>query len=166
MFCGYGKLSAQTIDETHVKALFLYNFTTFVQWPDSAFNSPNSPFVIGIAGRNVFSSVLYKIVEGEKVGTHPIIVKGVEDKNDAMKCHLLFFERSFFDSFHEIIPELKNYPILTVSDADNFITRAGMIRLYRSQNKIKLEINPRRAAEARLNISSKLLNVADINNEQ
>lgn len=33
-----------------VKAVFLYNFTQFVEWPAAAFPSAEAPFVIGILG--------------------------------------------------------------------------------------------------------------------
>ena len=37
-------------DEYHVKAVFLFNFTLFTQWPASAFAAPDTPLVIGVLG--------------------------------------------------------------------------------------------------------------------
>src|SRR6185295_8843828 len=40
---------AQSRRPEDVKAAFLYNFTRFVDWPDSAFAKPDSPLIIGVA---------------------------------------------------------------------------------------------------------------------
>src|SRR5690606_21949845 len=34
--------------EYTIKAAFLYHFSTYIEWPEEAFESPTSPFVIAI----------------------------------------------------------------------------------------------------------------------
>ena len=51
---------------------------------------------------------------------------------------------------------------LTVSDAENFARRGGMIRFVNENNKVRLRINVGAAREAGLTISSKLLRPAEI----
>ena len=36
--------------EYQLKAVFLFNFAQFVEWPASAFPDPNAPLVIGVLG--------------------------------------------------------------------------------------------------------------------
>ena len=38
--------SAQTVEESRVKAAYLYNFAKFVDWPSGTFRNPNDPAVI------------------------------------------------------------------------------------------------------------------------
>ena len=49
--------------EQLVKAAFLYNFTQFVEWPPHAYESRQSPFVIGILGENPFGNYLEELVK-------------------------------------------------------------------------------------------------------
>src|SRR5262245_46212858 len=76
--------------EFQVKAVFLYNFTQFIDWPDAAFKSPDAPFVIGIIGDDPFGSYLDEAVAGEKIGMHPILIKRFNDLRSVAGCHMLY----------------------------------------------------------------------------
>jgi YfiR/HmsC-like len=56
---------------------------------------------------------------------------------------------------------LKDRSILTVSDADGFTQRGGIVRFVTQNDHVKLRINVEAAKAAGLTISSKLLRVAD-----
>lgn len=155
-------LKAQTPSTANqLKAVFLYNFSQFVDWPPASFSSSSSPFVIGILGRDPFGSYMESVVQGEKVGTHPIVVERYSSAGDVKACHILFINTSEPSS---AIRELKNRTILTVGDQKNFAKLGGMIRFFIENNKIRLQINLRAARAANLNISSKLLRVAEVIN--
>lgn len=140
-----------------VKAVFLFNFTQFVDWPPGSFSSPTSPFVIGILGNDPFGLYIDKVVEGEKVDSHPIVVQRYNDGDDIKNCNILFTSKSY-----SAIRNLQNRSILTVGDQNNFAAEGGMIRFFIENNKIKLQINLKAAKAANLNISSKLLRLADV----
>lgn len=140
-----------------VKAVFLFNFTQFVDWPSNSFNSPTAPFVIGILGNDPFGSYIDKVVEGEKIDSHPIVVQRYNDEDDAKNCNILFTSKSY-----AAIKNLRNRSILTVGDGNDFAAEGGIIRFFIENNKIKLQINLRAAKAANLNISSKLLRLADV----
>ena len=53
------------LKESEVKAAFLLNFTRFVDWPPSAFESATSPLTICILGDDPFGVTLDQLVEGE-----------------------------------------------------------------------------------------------------
>jgi len=61
-----------------------------------------------------------------------------------------------------ILAGLNQRPILTVSDADGFAQRGGMIRFVTDRNRIRLQLNLAATEAAHLTISSKLLRVAEI----
>lgn len=142
-----------------VKAVFLFNFTQFVTWPSFSFNGSNAPFVIGVLGTDPFGRYLDNVVEGEQVDGHPIVVKRYDEAKEARDCQLLFINKS---NPAEVLKEINNQPVLTVSDADNFARKGGMIRFYVENNKIRLQINARAAKAANLSISSKLLRLANV----
>ncbi|MES2328893.1 MAG: YfiR family protein [Bacteroidota bacterium] len=147
--------------EYRVKAVFLFNFTQFVEWPAAAFSSPTAPFVIGILGDDPFGSSIDETIQNERVGGHPLVVQRYHDLRDLKSCHILFINGSDPEKVRENLLVVNRYT-LTVSDADNFMRAGGIIRLITENNKIRLQVNPEAARSAELFISSKLLRVSEI----
>src|SRR5690606_16999269 len=152
--------------EYQVKAAFIYNFTGFVEWPDSVFASPKAPLVIGVYGKNPFSNYLNEIVRNETVDGHPIEVRPVTNSNEFANCHILFLNPGQKENMRELLDVAERYPVLTVSDHPDFDRAGGIIRLYTDQNRVRLRINISAAQEANLRISSKLLKVAELTDQK
>ena len=76
-------------------------------------------------------------------------------------CHVLFISRSENDRVEQILQNLQGRNILTVSDIPDFAARGGMIELFMEKNKIRMRINLSAVKAAGLNISSKLLRLAE-----
>src|SRR5690606_17137040 len=145
-----------------VKAAFLYNFTQFVEWPDSAFSEANAPLIIGVVGEDHFGSYLEEVVAGEQMNGHPLIVKRFNDDEEITTCHILFVSVKSKNNSEKIIERTKGKSILTVSDIPTFLQNGGMIRFISVNNKIQFQINPGASISADLKISSKLLRLAEI----
>jgi hypothetical protein len=160
------RLEAQAAkaSEAQVKAVFLFNFAQFVDWPPEAVPDSQAPLVIGILGGDPFGGFLDATVRGERRGARPFVVQRYQRVEDITRCDILFISRSGGggDAPEEILAHLKNRPILTVSDADRFAERGGMIRFVTDRSRIRLQINPEAAEAAHLTISSKLLRVAEV----
>jgi hypothetical protein len=154
--------SAAVTPEYQLKAVFLFNFTQFVEWPSQAFADTNSPLVIGVLGNDPFGTYLDDTVRGETVNGRPLTVQRYNTLGDIKNCHVLFISRSEAAHLGQILSALKGKSILTVSDADNFNREGGIIRLATIANKIRLRIALEEAKAANLTISSKLLRPADI----
>jgi hypothetical protein len=148
--------------ENQVKAVFLFNFTQFVEWPSSSFNDPDSPFVIGILGRDPFGNYLDETIYGEKMQNHPLVVERYKDLSELKNCHMLFIGQDDPQKIKAVLDIMSKRHTLTVSDSDNFASFGGMIRFFTQDNKTRLQINLPKTKNAELNISSKLLRVAEI----
>ncbi len=161
---GEPTLSAQTAPskEYQVKAVFLFNFAQFVEWPPAAFADDKSPLVIGILGDDPFGAYLDEVVRAERVGNRPMRVQRYQRADEITTCHVLFISRSEEIRLGQILASLKDRNILIVGDSDDFIQRAGMIQLATSQGKVHLRINVNAARTANLTISSKLLRSAEL----
>jgi hypothetical protein len=147
---------------SQVKAVFLYNFTQFVVWPQHIFNNTTSPFVIGVLGENTFGSHLNEVIEGEEVDGHPIVVRYYTSITPNIdECQILFIDKSF-SAAKQAIESLKGKPVLTVSDSENFMRHAGMLRFYIEGGKFRIEINQEASRKSGLEISSKLLRIATL----
>jgi hypothetical protein len=151
-----------TAREYQLKAVFLFNFTQFVEWPPEVFAEPNTPLVIGIVGEDPFGSYLDEIAAGEKINNHPLVIRRFQTTDDITACHILFVNLKGNVALGEVIGSLKNKSILTVGDSDRFIRSGGMIRFFTENNKIRIRIDPEATKEARLTISPKLLKLAEI----
>lgn len=148
--------------EIQVKAVFLYNFVRFVDWPPRAFPTAEAPLIIGVLGDDPFGGSLDDAVRGETVEQRPLVIRRFRRLEDVDVCHVLFISRSEAPRLGAIIAGLKGRSILTVSDADEFTRFGGMIRFVTVNNKVRLRINVEAARAAELTISSKLLRPAEI----
>jgi len=157
-------LSAQPASsrEYQVKAVFLFNFAQFVEWPTNAFPEVQTPFVIGVLGEDPFGAYLDETVRGEKVNNRSLVVERYRRAEEIKTCHVLFISRSEVNRLAEILANLKGRNILTVGDAESFAQRGGMIRFVTEKNKLRLKVNLEAAKAANLTISSKLLRSSEI----
>jgi hypothetical protein len=148
--------------EYEVKAVFLFNFAQFVEWPDGAFPGPDTPFVIGVLGKDPFGSKLDTVVHGETAASRPMVVQRYRDVGEIQSCNILFIGRSQSGELPRIVAALKGRSILTVSDAEEADQSGVMIRLVTRDNRIRLRIDLSAAKAGNLTISSKLLRPAEI----
>jgi len=148
--------------EAKIKAAFLFNFTQFVQWPEDVLSTQQEPLVIGVLGENPFGDYLKDIVAGEKVNGHPLVINYYRNAPEINTCHILFINLHESGELREVFAHLKSKGILTVGDGDNFIKAGGMVRFFKRDNKIRMEINAHITKAAGLIVSSKLLQVADV----
>ena len=148
-------------DEREVKAVFLFNFAQFVDWPANAFSAPEAPIVIGILGEDPFGAVLDEVVGGEIVKGRRLAISRFRRVEDINTCHILFVSPSEAGLYEHILTSLIGLPILTVGEAANFTNR-GITRFLTEQNRVRLEINLAAAKAAGLTISSNLLRAARI----
>ncbi|PYP13281.1 MAG: hypothetical protein DMD56_01075 [Gemmatimonadetes bacterium] len=127
-----------------------------------SFPDPATPLVIGILGNDPFEGFLEQTIRGEQVRGRGFQVRRYHSLDEIKTCHILFISRPEGNRPEAILAGLRNSPILTVSDADGFAERGGMIRFVTDRNHIRLQINLDAAQAASLTISSKLLRVAEI----
>jgi hypothetical protein len=148
--------------EYKLKAVFLFNFVRFTEWPPSAFPTESSPIIIGVLGADPFGKTLDQTVKDEVANGHPIEVRRYKTVNEIKKCHVLFISSSESDRLRSILSALKGRNILTVGDIEGFADKGGMVRFRKENNKIRFRINVEAAKAENLSISSKLLQLADI----
>lgn len=150
-------------DETEVKAVFLFNFAQFVDWPSSKL-PPDSAIVIGVLGKDPFGKYLDETVANEIVNGHPLKVERYTNIQRIENCHILFINPSRSIRVVDVLKKLGGKNILTVSDETNFAKQGGMIHFINENNRIKLRVNLSSVKESEISISSKLLNLAEIVN--
>ena len=158
----HGVWAAPAPTEEQVKAVFVFNFSHFVEWPAQAFSSPSAPFVIGVLGSDSFGIRLEETVHGEKIGEHPLAVRRYRSLADLGDCQILYVDQTQAGQLTQIIAALNRRSTLTVADADKSAEHGVMMQFVTDNNRIRLRINVEAARMAGLTISSKLLRPAEI----
>ena len=162
LFLGAAKLCSETAasPEYQIKAVFLFNFAQFVEWPPKAFPDPQTPVVIGVLGEDPFGAYLDETLRGEKTNGRPLVVQRYRRASEIKVCHVLFISRSEEGRLEQILASLKGRNVLTVADSNDFAARGGMVQFF-TDKKVRMRINLEAAKAANLKISSKLLRVAE-----
>jgi hypothetical protein len=148
--------------EYGLKSVFLYQFCRFMEWPDSAFSSPNDPLIIGVIGEDPFGSSLKEAVEGETYHGRPIRIEHYKNPRDIKRCHLLFVSRSGVDQMGEILSAVAGKSTVTIGETPGFLEKGGMIALTAERNRVRVRVNATNLRAANVDVSSKLLRVAEI----
>jgi hypothetical protein len=159
--CGLAGAAAP-VSEYQLKAVFLFNFAEFVEWPAAALPHAEAPFVIGVLGDDPFGATLDEVVRGETVNHHPLAVRRFRSIAEIRDCQILFITAAELTHLDAILVALKGRSVLTVTDADDPVPRGVVIALVRRDNRIRLRIDLEAARASNLTISSKLLRPAEI----
>jgi hypothetical protein len=165
LLLAYGSgLAAQSAPtaEYQLKAVFLFNFAQFVEWPQGEFADPATPLVIGVLGQDPFGAYLDATVRGETVNGRPLAVRRYRRVEEITNCQILFVSQPEQGHLGAILDSLKGRSVLTVGDVERFAPHGGMIGFVTDRNRIRLRINLDAARAANLTISSKLLRPARI----
>jgi len=148
-------------DKYDTQAVFLLNFSQFVDWPKEAFSSPQAALVIGVLGEDPFGRRLDELAHGAIVKGHPVTVRRYARVEDVRDCHILFIGSSEEARIARTMAALAGRDVLTVGDFENFLRDGGVIRFVTlGDRKVRMHINLDAAKSAHLDISSKLLRPA------
>lgn len=153
---------AATTTEYQLKAVFLFNFIQFVEWPATSADAEQGPLCVGVLGPDPFGADLEAVMQGEQIRGRPIVVQRYATIDEVDRCHLLFVGTMDAEQLKAALDRLKGRPILTVGETAAFLDAGGMIRFITESNKIRLQVNLRAADEAQLRLSSKLLRSSQI----
>jgi hypothetical protein len=156
-----GGTDGTPVGEYQLKAVFLFNFAKFVEWPSQAFADPHDPFAICVLGDNPFGSALDDAVRGKTVANRPIAIRLVSNSQQARTCQILFVTASEHKRMHGILEALRNCCVLTVGDTEDFTENGGIVQFRMKDARVRIEIDTEAAERASLRISSKLLSLAE-----
>ena len=151
-------------DEALFKAAFIYNFAKFTSWPASAL-AENSPLILCTIGK-LEAGFDLKRLSGKIIKNRQVEIKSLNKNQSAKQCHMLYIAKSEKKRFKQIIKKIKGKSILTVSDLPEFVNNGGIIQFYREKGQTHLIINLDHAREASLELSSRLLILAEVIGKQ
>ena len=155
------RVSAQTATAAAVTSAFLYNFAKFTQWPPDTL-APGQRIALCVIGDSAVAEALEQTIKGHTIESHELTVEVVTPDSLLRSCHLLYVSGLDDKRSTQLIQTLKSAPVFTASDGSLFAERGGIAQLILDHGRMRFAINVGAAQQARLQISSKLLSLAQI----
>jgi len=150
--------AAQDVTEPNLKAAFIYHFAKFTEWPVQVLPA-DEPFVICVLGDAAVEDALERTVKGRVLAAHGIVVSHVTEAFPRA-CHVLYLSGLTIAKATPLIAGLRDAPVLTLSDIDGFTTMGGIAQFFFEHGQLRFKVDRDSAKRARLQISSRLLQLA------
>jgi hypothetical protein len=156
-------VAAQVSPEYQLKAVLLLRLAQFTQWPAEAFQSLDSPIQVCVLGENPFGETLSAALTGETAHGRRLVAQHHRAIEQAKSCHILYLTGAGPRQAKTIVSAIGGRSILTVREIDGVATLyETIVGFATEQGKIKLFINAKAAAAARLALDPRLLRVAEV----
>ena len=148
-----------TSGEIELKAAFVSKFPHFIEWPVRATANRNELELCLPAG-TAEAIPLGDMVAGYSVNGLPMRVRTLAPGDAVAACHLLYLPQERAADRTARLREAMGQPIVTVSDAPDFLAAGGIIRLRPERGHLRFDINLSSAEASGLRLSSQLLRLA------
>lgn len=148
------------ISEAAVKAAYLFNFGKFVRFTPSDPVKNRQSFDICIVGEDPLGTTLDGLTANEQLDDKPVRVVRLKSAEAARACAIAYISGSEGTRVGADLEMLKGQPVLTVSDAANFLGDGGIVQFVTVGNHVRFAVNLDAARVAQLSLSSELLKVA------
>lgn len=149
-------ISPGNAQEDKFKALFIFNFTKYIEWSG---DYKNGDFVIAVLGNSDVFGSLQSISQTKRVGSQPIKVVKINNISEATKCNMIYITPSKSGQLTSITEKFANTNTLIVADDPNACTKGACINLVLVEGKQKFEISKANIQKQNLKVSTSLLNL-------
>jgi hypothetical protein len=143
--------------ESQVKAMFVYNFLKFVEWPVEAPLGAKEPFVVVIIGEGTTADATRHFLESKAVGERPVVVRRGRWDQSLSGVRAAFVVERDARKLRHIFDRAAEAGVLTIGEGESFATNGGVIALLVEDRKVRFDVDTTAAQLAGLRISSKLL---------
>jgi len=142
------------------KANFLAAFPNFIDWPDSAFASPQASILLCVRGDFAFGTSLAELTRGRSIHGRSLEVRLIRKDEDLRSCHIVFVSHSESKRYGKLLQSLDGASILTVGETSDFLAAGGTVAFSVKGKSLQFEISLPHANTAHLRISSHMLALA------
>ena len=154
--CPSPSLAQQPLEDD-VKAVFLFNFAKYVDWP-SASRGTSATLRICVPANPPFLAVVRQAVRDEVVNGRPLQATGLDGLDGARDCDILYVGDTSTADASAWAGAVRGRHTLTVGEGK--LADGVVIAFVRDQNRVRFDINRAAAARQALKISSRLLGLA------
>jgi hypothetical protein len=144
-----------------LKAAFVYNFAKFTEWPDDLIGPPTTVHAC-VLGDDAVARALAEAVRGRPLRGSPIAVQANPTDEALPGCHMLYVSGADAARSPAILAAVRDAPVLTISDHEEFADRGGMIQLRVDAGRMRFVVNIQAAVCAGLSFSARMLALAEV----
>lgn len=139
------------------KALYVYNLPNYIYWPRTV---KADKFLIGVYGESALNAALAANVYGKKINELPAIVEPYSPAAGKF-YHMVFVAESKQREFHKLKKELKDQPVLLITE-NPYLEKVGAhICFYVDGDKVKFNVNKKHIEKSGMNVSDQLIKFAN-----
>ena len=143
--------------ENEVKAVFLYNFAKYVDWPATSQGS-SARIRICVPANPDFLAIVREAVREESVNGRPLTAMGLDGLDSARECDILYVGEAASPDAAAWLTAVRGRQTLTVGDGK--LVDGLVIAFVRDQDRLRFDIDRASAGRQQLSISSRLLGLA------
>lgn len=148
--------------ETRIKAAFIHHFCNYINWPEEAFEQPDSPLVLGVVGSGAMADALREVVDKRRAHGRPMTVRRL-DANDSLEgVHLLFIAEAVRNGIRERLAAAADRSVLVITEGTDGLESGSAINFIVEDDRVRFDIAPAITARANLDVSAQLLTVARV----
>jgi hypothetical protein len=148
----------RSVSADSVKAAFLFNFGSYVEWPADAMDADD--LVIGVVGADSIARELRRLLPGRTVENRRVHARALRPSDSLDDIHILYIGRATEKETTELIERAAQGSVLVITDTPEGMKPGSMINFVIENRRVRFEISPSAAERARLKLSSRLLSVA------
>lgn len=138
------------------KALFMYNFTKYLEWPSE---KQKGDFVIGVYGNSPIVEELMVISQKKQVGSQKIVVKRVTSPAEFSSCNILYVPESRSAKIEEIASNCKGKGTALITDKPGLAQAISGINYVMVNGRQNFEINKGHLESQGIKVNSALLSL-------
>lgn len=153
----YAQIPDANSANSKIKAIFLYNFTKYIEWPP---HYKKGDFVIGVLGNSPILPELEKMAEKSKLGTQTFSIKKFNTVSEITDCHILYVSSIYNDYIEQASQKLHKKSSLIISECGGCTKKGSAINFVSVDNKQRFELNKSNAGRNGLLVSSNLATLA------
>lgn len=143
--------------ETKFIALYLYNFTKYIDWPEE---HKKGEFVIGVVGSSQVHTELLQLAQGKPVGTQTISIRNFRSIDEVGGCHILFLSENQSRRVDQAMAKLAQSAPLIVTQMEGATLFGSAINFVIRDETMKFELKKSNATKYGLRVHSRLDNLA------
>ncbi len=143
---------------TKYQALFVYNFTRFIEWPSNG----SSEFVIGVLGKSSIYNELQTLASAKKVGNQTIVIKQFLNSSEVVTCQILFVSNEVASQISQMAASFQSKNTLIITDRAGSTGKGAGINFVNADGKQRFEISKSNVDKTGLKVNKQLLDMAMI----
>lgn len=159
-FCTLASAQTTTPSEQQIKAIFIYKFCLYVEWPAGTFDNASSPLTIGIVGADEIAAELELKAKELVVDGRLLVVRRLDLDSKLDNLQLLFISQTHDDKLAYWVARAQGHPLLVVTETPSGLDAGSSINFSLQDKRVRFDVALDRARRQGLKLGAQLLQVA------